>query len=247
MKYNQKRNIFVAIIIFLAGIFLGGRFLITKNQNPLPANHYQVSSVLDGDTLKIKDGQRVRLIGIDAPESGNCYYDASTRALKDLVENKTVRMEKDITDKDMYGRLLRYVILPNENGDDLLVNDYLTRQGFAKTSAVSPDTRYRDLLASAQQEAFKSKLGMWDKCGDELENQTKRELDSQPADPACVIKGNISEKGYGKTYLMPGCASYDSTKVDPRKGEQYFGTEEEATAAGFRRATNCPEPVIILP
>jgi len=240
MKYNQKRNLIIAGVIFLAGILAGGRFIITKNQNPQPTNYYQISSVLDGDTIKIEDGQRVRLIGIDAPESGACYYNESTQTLKDLVENKTVRLEKDMTDKDMYGRLLRYVILPNENGDDLLVNDDLVRQGFAKTLAMPPDTRYRDLLASAQQAAYKSKLGMWGKCGYELENQANRELDSQPMDPACVIKGNISEKGYGKTYLIPGCASYDSAKVDPRKGEQYFCTAEEAVAAGFRQAANCP-------
>jgi len=67
-----------------------------------------------------------------------------------------------------------------------------------------------------------------------------REKDSGPSDPECIIKGNISEKGYGKTYLIPGCDNYKNVKIDQRKGEKYFCTEEEAFEAGFRKATNCP-------
>ena len=82
--------------------------------------------------------------------------------------------------------------------------------------------------------------GMWGECGYKLENQDKREIDTQPTDPNCIIKGNISEKGYGKIYFIPGCASYDSVKVDTRKGEQYFCTEQEAVDAGFHKADSCP-------
>jgi micrococcal nuclease len=238
MKYNQKRNLIIAIVVFLAGILVGGSLLIDKNSQIL--NYYPVSSVIDGDTIKINKDQRIRLIGIDAPDKGECYYHTSTQALKELIEDKVVKLEKDITDKDDYGRLLRYVVLLNKDGDDILVNDYLIRKGFARTMAISPDTKYRDLLSSAQQEAYRNKLGMWGECNYELENQGAREVDTEPVDPKCTIKGNISEKGYGKTYLVPGCVSYESVKVDTRKGEQYFCSEPEAEDAGFRKAINCP-------
>jgi len=65
------------------------------------------------------------------------------------------------------------------------------------------------------------------------------ETDDPPPNPDCVIKGNISEHGYGKTYFPPGCANYKRVKVDLEKGDMYFCTEEEAEAAGFEKAGSC--------
>jgi hypothetical protein len=55
---------------------------------------------------------------------------------------------------------------------------------------------------------------------------------------SCVIKGNISTKRE-KIYHLPGCASYNATKIDVSKGERMFCTEAEARAAGWRKAKNC--------
>ena len=145
----------------------------------------------------------------------------------------------DISEKDKYDRLLRYVILEREGEDNLFVNDYLVRQGLAIDIGIPPDNRYRDLLSSAGEEAKRERRGLWGKC-ETKEVLSLREEDSVPQDPNCNIKGNISEKGYGKTYLIPGCDNYKSVKIDLRKGEQYFCTEQEALDAGFRKATNCP-------
>jgi len=113
------------------------------------------------------------------------------------------------------------------------------RQGLAIDIGIAPDNRYRDLLSSAGEEAKRERRGIWENC-DRDEALSLREEDSLPQDPSCNIKGNISEKGYGKTYLIPGCDNYNSVKIDTRKGEQFFCTEEEAVTAGFRKATNCP-------
>lgn len=99
-------------------------------------------------------------------------------------------------------------------------------------------------MASAGEEARNEKRGLWGACDmpmseSEKANQNDREIDMPPPSPNCIIKGNISEKGYGKTYLVPGCDNYNNVKVDTRKGERYFCTEEEAVAEGFRKAENC--------
>ena len=170
------------------------------------------------------------------------YFEESTNFTTQLLEGKSVKLEKDISGKDDYDRLLRYVIIVNEDPkqDNLLVNDHIVRQGYAQAVASPPDNRYRDLLVSAQEEALREKRGLWKECDYELELSDRRENDDEPTDPNCIIKGNISTRGYGRIYLLPGCDNYETVKIDFTKGEQYFCTEEEAQEADFRKATNCP-------
>ena len=72
---------------------------------------YVVTKVIDGDTIQIENGQKVRYIGIDTPElKGNeCYAKQAREKNKELVEGKQVKLQKDISETDKYGRLLRYV------------------------------------------------------------------------------------------------------------------------------------------
>jgi len=237
-------KIIIVVVIFLVGVLVGGRVLNEpqgdSSQNESGSELAKVSFVIDGDTIEIENEQRVRLIGIDTPEKDECYYDEAREYLVSLIENEGVRLEKDLTDKDKYDRLLRYVILPSEDGDDTLANELLVRNGYALTLAISPDVRYRDLFSSAQEEAKRAKRGLWGVCDDLPAVNKARERDSAPPSPECTIKGNISEKGFGKTYLVPGCDNYNTVKIDPRKGEQYFCSEADAIKAGFRQATNCP-------
>ena len=241
MTYPKKRNLILAGIIFLSGILLGGKILLPKIIPIHPEDNmiYVATYITDGDTFKINNNTRIRLLGIDAPEKNECYYQESRQALIDLIEHKEIKLEKDITDKDRYDRWLRYAILIKKNEDNMLVNDYMVRQGYAITTSIAPDNRYRDLLSTAQEKAKKNNLGLWAACDYETENPL-REQDSGPTNPDCIIKGNISEKGFGRTYLIPGCDNYNTVKIDTRKGEAYFCTEEEAIQAGFRKATNCP-------
>jgi micrococcal nuclease len=151
-----------------------------------------------------------------------------------------VRIEKDISGADQYGRLLRYVYLPASESaaDDVLVNEALIRAGHAQTLAIAPDNRYRDLFATAQEEAKQAQKGIWGQC-DLLDPELIRQTDSQPSNPECTIKGNISEKSYGRNYFLPGCPNYNRVKIDITKGEQYFCTETQAKAAGFTRSESC--------
>jgi micrococcal nuclease len=203
-----------------------------------------VERVVDGDTLLMESGERVRIIGIDAPSEGECYFDESLKSLKKLIEGKEVRLDKDVSGVDRYGRLLRYVILPNLNKkeDDLLVGNYLVENGLAQAVSSAPDLRFRQTLVGLQQEAVRKELGIWGECEDlKAEAKENWQASVEPSDPDCLIKGNISQHESGLVYYLPDCDNYKTTKIDPARGEKYFCTEKEAQEAGFRKAENCPE------
>ena len=104
-----------------------------------------VTRVIDGDTIEVNlEGliYRVRYIGIDTPEIGEPCADEATEANRQLVEGKTVWLEKDISETDKYGRLLRYVYV-----DDIFVNEELVRLGLALPSSYPPDMKYDDTFS----------------------------------------------------------------------------------------------------
>jgi micrococcal nuclease len=121
-----------------------------------PSDMAAVTRVIDGDTIVIEGGYHVRYIGIDAPESSEFYYLEAKQINEGLVGGKRVRLEKDISDKDIYGRLLRYVYI----GDDF-VNAEIVRQGCAWAIAYPPDVKYQVYLEAMEKEARQSKRGIW--------------------------------------------------------------------------------------
>ena len=86
---------------------------------------YTVTKVIDGDTIALENSQRVRFSGINTPETGECYYQEAKDKLTGLVLGKAVFLERDRTDIDKYGRMLRYVYK-----DDILVNSILVEEGY---------------------------------------------------------------------------------------------------------------------
>ncbi len=112
--------------------------------------------IIDGDTFVTQEGKKVRLIGINTPEIGELYYTQARNALADMILNKTIRLEKDISDVDRYGRLLRYVYV-----GDVFVNLELVRQGYAQVVTYPPDVKYKDLFLEAQRKAKEDKKGLW--------------------------------------------------------------------------------------
>jgi len=115
-----------------------------------------VAEVIDGDTFKLNTGERVRLIGIDAPERYEEFYTESTNALFALIFYKQVILERDITDEDKYNRSLRYVFVNNT-----FVNLEMVQEGYAKSFPYEPDTKYQEELNKAQEEAIENRRGMW--------------------------------------------------------------------------------------
>ncbi len=231
------------------GSYGGYRVIKDTRADVFETSVHRVTAVVDGDTLDIEEHDtlphRIRLLGIDAPAKGECYFAESKTALKKLLENQDIRIEKDISGVDRYDRLLRYVYLPSDSPeeDDLLVNHYLVGHGYARTLAIAPDNRYRDLLASAQEQARTKRKGMWGVACPYFEEHKSaaslREKSTQASDLSCTIKGNISEKGFGRLYFLEGCPNYSRIKIDDRKGESWFCSEKEARDAGFTRSQSC--------
>ena len=138
-----------------------------------------VIKVVDGDTFSAKGGPAsgwegeevtVRFIGIDTPETVDprrpvgCFGKQASNETKSILSGKMVILQRDISDKDKYGRLLRYVFLPLDDGRTLFVDDYLVREGFARVYTYPPDVKYNEQLREAEREARENNRGLWGRC-----------------------------------------------------------------------------------
>lgn len=159
-----QRLFYLAVTIFLIVFVSRSNQSLPENQTqPTPsAQTVKVTRVVDGDTIEIEGGQKVRYIGIDTPETVDpkkpvqCFGKEASNKNKELVENKQIRMEKDVSETDQFGRLLRYVYI-----DDIFVNDYLVRQGFAHIATFPPDVKYQSQFLQAEKEARENNRGLW--------------------------------------------------------------------------------------
>lgn len=140
----------------------------TSTSEAAASNGIVVVGVIDGDTFDVEiDGvvERVRLIGINAPERGECFADDATAALTDLLDGDVVELETDTSDRDDFGRLLRYVMVDGEH-----VNERLVHDGFVIAQRYPPDTARSDELDAAQAAAQADGNGLWtdDACGESV-------------------------------------------------------------------------------
>lgn len=115
-----------------------------------------VARVIDGDTIKLSSGEKVRLLNIDTPERGQHYWRESTARMKALAENMSVFLEADKTNRDRYGRLLRYVYC-NES----MLNIVMVREGYGCAYYIPPDDRHYKEIIEAEAYAKAHKLGIW--------------------------------------------------------------------------------------
>ena len=193
------------------------------------------ASVIDGDTIEIH-GQRIRLHGIDAPESGQfCDKDGkqyrcgqrAALALSDKIGRATIRCEQ--RDIDRYKRIVAVCRL-----GDVDLNVWMVHQGWAMAYR-----QYSLDYVSDEGAAQAAKAGIWAgrfiepsrwRRGDRLAIESAKE----PATTSCQIKGNISRSGE-RTYHVPGGRDYGPTRIDESKGERWFCSEDEARKAGWRR------------
>ena len=114
--------------------------------------------VIDGDTIELSTGERVRYIGIDTVEPTDRLGKVITEFNRYLIEGKDIRLEFDIEKYDKYNRLLAYVYV-----DDIFVNATLVERGLAEVMTVPPNVRHRRHFQQLQGKARKSKRGIWSK------------------------------------------------------------------------------------
>ncbi|MCZ6841155.1 MAG: thermonuclease family protein [Alphaproteobacteria bacterium] len=188
-------------------------------------------SVIDGDTIEIH-GQRIRMFGIDAPESDQtctvngrqtrCGQQAA-QALAGRIGQQTVTC--DPRDVDRYGRV---VAVCSAGGEDL--NAWMVGQGMA--------VAYRQFSTDyvpQEESAAKAKAGMWQ--GAFLWpwawRRGQRELRITLTD--CKIKGNIN-RGGERIFHVPGGQYYRSIKIDTSRGERWFCNDADARKAGWRKS-----------
>ncbi len=157
-------------LVMLAALAVGGCAGAIAASPPAgsgyPAATWSVSEVIDGDTVRVTQpttDETVRLIGINAPEGGECWADAATEALASFLAMGEVTLELDVSDRDRYGRLLRYVETPD--GAD--VGGLLIDGGHAWARSYPPDTSRDAVYRERQDRAQQAGLGLWapDACG----------------------------------------------------------------------------------
>ena len=140
------KKIILICIIFFTGC----------STSPILDGPYIVHNVVDGDTLDIEQA-RIRLSGINTPETGECYYEVAKEKLVELVLYQEILLEHDETDMDKYGRLLRYVYT-----NSTFVNAYLINYGYAKVyDKYNETTKYYKKLKELEKNAQEQKLGVW--------------------------------------------------------------------------------------
>lgn len=130
--------------------------------SPSARRTVKVTRIVDGDTIKIDSGETLRYIGIDTPESVDprqpvqCFAKEASQKNKELVLEKTVELERDLSKTDRYGRLLAYVWIGKS-----LINEQLVREGYAFSRAYPPDVRYQARLHTAERLARTERKGLW--------------------------------------------------------------------------------------
>ena len=178
LGHSNVKTIFrFFIIAFCAGCAVAGIALLSGivswpanpdgelSAAPQPNETATVVYVIDGDTVDLKIGdseERVRLIGIDTPETVNrntpeqCFGAEASEALRELLPSGTdVRIVRDTSARDQYGRLLLYLY---RSGDQLFINRWMIEQGYASAVSYRPNTTFEQDFASAELAAKKSKI-----------------------------------------------------------------------------------------
>lgn len=225
-----------------------------KTQNTFEEAY--VKRVIDGDTavLVINNKEyKLRMILVDTPESvhpkkGLQYYGKeASDYTKAQLTGKTVYLQRDVSDTDRYGRLLRYVWLQrpmtNEPLEDEVknycYNAILIKEGYGQLATFPPDVKYVDIFKELERDARNNSRGLWqnpERIGERLDKKEEAKKENAAAEETNkqgIASGKIQGNKNSKIYHVPGGQNYG--KVSP-KNSVWFDTEAEAQAAGYKKA-----------
>ena len=233
---------------------------------PTSALETTVLRVVDGDTVEIELNrikEKVRLIGVDTPESVHPdktknieFGKISSKFTKDYLEGKKVVLEYDVQQRDKYGRLLAYLYINNK-----MFNQILLEEGMAKIATYPPNVKYVDTFKEIEKKAREENKGLWAISNEETSKNSpakpvivptkpvtpKVNPAVTPKNPTPVVKSDSSNskadankdgvliKGNknSKIFHLPGGRYYDKVGAE---NIVWFDTKEEAIAAGYRQA-----------
>lgn len=251
LKAKNHNKILLFLFIIFSLFFLSGcgqnpiqvpETILAKERN---SEEYfekvKVKRVVDGDTIEVnrtEGKEKVRFVLVNTPETkhptkGVEYYGKEASAFtKKSLEGKTVYLQKDTSDKDKYGRLLRYIWtqMPSSQDPDkeeirkYCFNAKLLLDGYAQVSTFPPDLKYLDVFLDCEKEARDNSKGLWGK-------SPKKEKTEKTK--SSVKEGKIKGNKKSKIYHMPGSKSYNKIS---KNNVVYFDSEEEAIKAGYRKA-----------
>ncbi len=180
----------------------------------------RVRWVIDGDTVVLTDGQRLRYLGINTPEidhklqQGQPYAYVAKRLNRRLVDDQKIRLEFERERKDRYGRLLAYAFLL----DGTFVNREMLARGYGYVYPSKQPGRYDELLLKTQREAMTAKKGIWKKWRDPGK------------------RAGYSGNRRSKRFHFSDCPN---GKKISRKNRRHFDTMWDALFDGYAQAKGC--------
>jgi micrococcal nuclease len=203
-------------------LFVLTKTVVTTTVNPKPTSsdqytYYSVTSVTDGDTLKVNINGKVetlRLIGIDTPETVDprkpvqCFGKEASNKAKELLNGRKVRIETDPTqgERDKYDRFLAYIY----RDDGLFYNKYMIEQGYAHEYTYNLPYKYQAEFKVAQRSAQNSELGLWSPTTCSGNTMLSNQSNSVSGDQTLVGKYYTSSYSTSKYYYPESCDGWKS-------------------------------------
>jgi micrococcal nuclease len=213
-RKSKKKLIRWVILAILIIVIVSFRLVEKIDRDISPDERFIITKVIDGDTVELKGGDRLRLLTIDTPEKGEPLYDEATQLLTDIALGKTATVEYANRRRDKYGRLLGYLYI-----DSIFVNKVILEKGlgylylFKDTDIDRPET---DILFKAQRHAIKTDAGLW----------------SLPRDYEDYYIARVGSLRFHR----PGCGSL---KKGSDKNNRNFDKRDDALWEGLSPCRNC--------
>jgi micrococcal nuclease len=177
---RKDLKLFHAIVLIAAVLLYAGSKVLFQSPGKIVKTHNDetafVERVVDGDTLKLSDGRKVRLIGVDTPElhysdkllrdSRRTHKDIkeiqamgrrAAAFIKQLCEGQSVKIEFDVRRSDKYGRILAYIYLK----DGAFVNAEILKEGYAQVMTIPPNVKHSDYFLKLERSAREERKGLW--------------------------------------------------------------------------------------
>ncbi len=196
-----------------------GAFLFWALASAAHAFEARVTEVLDGDTVVLSTGEKVRIIGINAPETHEPLGDEATRALAALVANRPLQVTVGTEKRDRYGRTLAYLDVTGRDAGLALV-----RQGLAAAVAFPPDTTRLDQYLAVEREARSARRGLWGNVYFAPRDATNPDAVTEGFG---FYRGAVSRVGGSKKYVYLDLGEYLAMRVSRANWRRYFAGEPE--------------------